>query len=73
VSIHDMLRLQLDQVRTDTEPVAGDDLADDGFDPSQHTVDAVLAYVKENPDQAAAIVAAERDGKHRSTILDALD
>jgi trigger factor len=39
------------------------------FDPSAHTVDEVLAYIDEHPDELAAIVAAEAAGKARKTIL----
>lgn len=42
------------------------------FDPGAHTVAETLAYVDANPDQEAAVFAAEVEGKSRSTILDAL-
>lgn len=42
------------------------------FDPADNKVDDVIAYARANPDKAEAILAAERDGKNRSTIIDAL-
>jgi hypothetical protein len=62
------------------EPVLGDpdpaaDSADDpaaDFDPGQHTVAEVIAYAKANPDQAAAVLAAEKAGRARTTILSEL-
>lgn len=49
------------------------DGGDDGaYDPSDHTVDEVKTYVEENPDQREAVLAAEQDGKNRSTLVDAL-
>lgn len=42
-----------------------------GFDPAGHKVDEVVAYMAENPDQAAAVRAAEAAGKARKTILEA--
>jgi hypothetical protein len=42
------------------------------YDPSAHTVDEVLAYAAEHPDEVADIVSAEEAGKSRSTLLDKL-
>jgi hypothetical protein len=42
------------------------------YDPGEHTVAEVLAYVAEHPDQADQVRAAEQDGKARTTLLDAL-
>lgn len=53
------------------EPPEADD-EPDTFDPSAHTVDDVLAYVDEHPDDIERVAAAERRGKSRSTLLDAL-
>lgn len=50
----------------DSPPVGG------GFDPGQHTVSEVLAYLADHPDETDAIRAAEETGKARSTLLDAL-
>ncbi|WP_088320285.1 hypothetical protein [Kineosporia sp. R_H_3] len=55
--------------------VAAADSADDpsaAFDPSQHTVADVLAYAKANPAQAQQVLAAERVGRARTTILSEL-
>ena len=38
------------------------------FDPAEHTVDQVNAFIAEHPELADAIVAAERQGKNRSSI-----
>lgn len=38
------------------------------FDPAEHTVDEVNAFLREHPELADAIVAAERQGKNRSSI-----
>lgn len=53
----------------------GDDDAkgDDGeeavaYDPSEHSVKDVQAYLAENPDQHDAVIAAEQAGKNRSTL-----
>lgn len=42
------------------------------FDPADHTVPDVEAYVAAHPDELDRIVAAELAGKNRSTLLDAL-
>lgn len=44
----------------------------DGYSPADHTVDEVLAYAVDNPDEVDAIVAAEETGKNRVTLLEAL-
>jgi IPT/TIG domain len=40
-----------------------------GFDPSDHTVTEVQDYVTANPDQRAAVLAAEQAGKNRVTLV----
>lgn len=42
----------------------------DVYDPGGYTVDEVKAYVEANPDQRAAVTAAEQAGKARTTLLD---
>jgi len=42
------------------------------FDPGEHTVAEVEAYAADHPDELDAIVAAERAGKNRTTLLTAL-
>jgi hypothetical protein len=39
------------------------------FDPSAHDVKAVLKYVEENPDDAERVLAAEREGQARVSIV----
>jgi hypothetical protein len=45
---------------------------DEPYDPSAHTVDEVLAYAAEHPDEVEVIAAAEEAGKNRVGILDKL-
>jgi hypothetical protein len=40
------------------------------YDPNEHTVVEVLEYLREHPDEAKAVLAAEDAGKGRVTILD---
>jgi hypothetical protein len=61
------------------EPKDGDEAKGEGetdvkgeaFDPSEHSVTEVLAYIKEHPDEAEAVKAAEAEGKGRATIANA--
>lgn len=39
------------------------------FDPNKHTVPEVLAYLVDNPDDRKRVLAAERKGKNRKTIV----
>jgi hypothetical protein len=41
----------------------------DPFDPAEHTVAEVLAYIEEHPEEAEAVRAAEASGKARQTVL----
>ena len=43
----------------------------EGFNPSDHTVAEVLAYIAENPDQKDVVIAAEKAGKNRTTVVGA--
>lgn len=52
---------------TPDEP--GEVLAAPPFDPSEHTVAEVQAFLGENPDQAEDVLAREREGKARVTLL----
>ncbi|QZD98965.1 hypothetical protein QDA05_gp30 [Microbacterium phage Honeyfin] len=45
--------------------------ADEGYDPSAHTVTEVTAYLDENPDQATYVLDRERTGKARVTLIGA--
>lgn len=45
----------------------------EGFDPGDHTVEDVVTYVVEHPDEQAAVLAAELAGKARVTLLAVLD
>jgi len=46
-------------------------LVSDGpqFDPSAHTVAEVLAFIEQHPETAEAVLAAEREGKARKSLL----
>jgi len=41
----------------------------DTFDPGEHTVADVEAYLDEHPDEIDRVLQAERDGKNRTTLL----
>lgn len=45
--------------------------ADEGYDPSAHTVTEVTAYLDEHPDQATFVLDRERAGKARVTLIGA--
>lgn len=55
-------------------PVKADSLdevaVEDEFDPADHTIDEVKAYVNDNPDELQRVYDLEHDGKARSTLLD---
>jgi hypothetical protein len=55
-----------ERVVTPTDP------GDDCYDPGAHTVDEVLAYANDHPDQVADILRDEERGKARVGILDRL-
>jgi hypothetical protein len=62
------------QVVRDGDPVAvlpddPDPQDGDVFDPSAHTVAEVNDYLDANPDDADRVLAAERDGKARVSIV----
>ena len=40
------------------------------YDPADHTVDEVNAYLDENPDQREAVLAAEAEGENRKGIVE---
>jgi hypothetical protein len=46
---------------------------DQGYDPSDHTIDDVLAHVGEDSQKATEIYVAEEQGKNRSTLLTKLE
>lgn len=55
--------------RPDTVPEGADDSGDDGIDPGEATVEQVNDHLDRYPDQAPAVVAAERAGKSRAGIV----
>ncbi len=48
-----------------------DEPADEGYDPTAHTVTEVSAYLDEHPDQATFVLDRERAGKARVTLIGA--
>lgn len=53
--------------------VADDTDAPEPYDPEDHTVPEVKDHVAEHPEETAAILAAEQEGKDRSTLVSALE
>lgn len=54
----------------DTLSTAADETGDDdGIDPGAATVEQVNDHLDRHPDQATAVLAAERDGKSRAGII----
>jgi len=45
----------------------------DAYDPSIHTVDEVLGYVDEEPSRAPVVLAAEKTGKNRGSVVSVLE
>lgn len=45
----------------------------DAYDPSIHTVDEVLSYVDEEPSRAPVVLAAEKSGKNRGSVVSVLE
>jgi hypothetical protein len=67
VTVHDdqvaaAVLTSVDGARELDEPAAD-------FDPDQHTVAEVNAHLDKHPEQAPAVLAAERDGRARTGIL----
>jgi hypothetical protein len=60
-------------VRAATTADQDEDEGDEGFDPADHTVDDVKAYVGEHPGERQAILDAETAGKNRVTLVDWLE
>jgi hypothetical protein len=60
----------------DEEEASGDssdaESGGDVFDPGEHTVEEVIDYVEDNPDERDRVIKAEQDGKRRSTLLASL-
>lgn len=43
----------------------------DGYDPGDHTVPEVLAYIEANPDETDAVIGRELNGRRRAGIITA--
>jgi len=54
------------------EPDA-DDEEDDFFDPAEYTIPQVMEWAEANPDEVQDLIAAEAQGKARTTLLARLD
>lgn len=85
MSFHDLIRRKAGDGRDDRQAGAGPQPASApvraaseavsggvGFDPSEHSVKGVLAYVDKHPDEGESIYNAEASGKARSSLLSAL-
>ena len=46
---------------------------EDTFDPADYTVDAVVEWAAENPDEIPALIVAEAQGKNRVTLIKRLN
>lgn len=47
-------------------------MAEDTYNPGDHKVDEIKAYVEEHPEEAQAVLEAEQGGENRSTLVKAL-
>jgi len=54
-----------------TDPVDPGEVVPEAFDPGEHTVAEVEAYLDEHPDERDRVLAAEADGKARVSLLGA--
>lgn len=52
-----------------TVGAAGPDAAPEPFDPAEHSVEQVNAFLAEHPEARDAVVAAEQQGKNRTGIV----
>ena len=61
----------LDPSGAPLDPETGypEDDEDGGYDPGDYTVAEVNEYIADNPDEAEAVIAAERSGKGRAGIV----
>jgi hypothetical protein len=50
-------------------PVPDAEPGEPPFDPADHTVDEVLAFLEEHPELTEEVFTSERIGKNRSTLL----
>lgn len=51
------------------EPQAPTEPRGEAYDPGEHTVNEVKAYVEDNPDEAQAVLDAEQAGENRVTLV----
>lgn len=61
-----------DAMALETQGVNLAETKEEGYDPSSGSVEDVLAYVKANPDQKDQVLEAEKAGKNRSGVVNAL-
>lgn len=57
----------------DVEDEEAEEEEEEFFDPADYTVPEVVAWAEENPDEVENLIAAEAQGKARSTLLKRLD
>lgn len=51
------------------EGAGGEEAAGAGFDPAEHTVAEVQAYLDAHPDDRDAVLELEAEGKNRATLM----
>lgn len=59
-----------DEDAPDPEPDEFAGEPDEDYDPADHTVDDVKAWVEANPDYVTEVLEAEEGGKNRVTLVD---
>lgn len=55
----------------EAQEAAPEPAEDEGYDPSEHNVAEVQAYLEEHPDQTDYVLDRERSGKARTTLIGA--
>lgn len=67
------VRARIADVSETADAAAASEGADADYDPGDHTVDEVKAYVAEHPEDLEGVLAAELNGKQRQSLLSFLD
>jgi hypothetical protein len=68
----DLVSNELTFMFVEAAPSETDEEEPEEFDPASHTVDEVVAYAEENPDELDRLIGEEETGKTRVTLLDKL-
>jgi hypothetical protein len=67
------LRAQLAALEAMQNEARNDEGGDDGFDPSEHSVDEVVEFAQAHPDEVGSLLAAEQSGQKRVTLIAKLE